>query len=58
MKPVALPEAGSPLENATSIVRAAEPLPDDGETVSQGWFEDAVHVTVPGPCCSSRICCS
>ena len=37
-----------------AIVSGAEPVPDDGLTVSHGWFELAVHVTVPAPACVSR----
>src|SRR4051812_14526931 len=34
--PVALPDVGTPAAYLTPIVSAAEPVPDAGETVSQG----------------------
>ena len=42
----------------TLIDRFAEPLPDGGLTCSHGWFDAAVHVTVPLPLCVRRTTCA
>ncbi len=44
----------SPPENWAEIVSVADPVPDAGDTISHGWFDDAVHVTVPAPLCVMR----
>ena len=38
-----------PAANCVEIVRAADPLPELGETTSHGLVDTAVHVTVLGP---------
>ena len=52
--PVTVAPAGSPPAETTLRDRFADPLPDAGLTCSHGWFDVAVHVTVPVPVCVSR----
>src|SRR5215204_6956197 len=49
--------ATSPGANFAEIVRSAEPLPDDGETTTQGAFDDAVQDAALLPVCASRTTC-
>jgi hypothetical protein len=51
-------EAVRPATNWTDTLSDADPLPEAGETTSQGTFEAAVHVTVAGPACVSRTICA
>ncbi len=58
--PVTLLPIGNPPTNTILTDRLADPLPDAGLTCSHGWFDTAVHVTVPGalPACVSRTTCA
>src|SRR3954467_2588397 len=47
-------EPARPGTNVVEIVNVALPVPEVGDTTSHGWFEDAVHVTVPAPFCVMR----
>jgi hypothetical protein len=49
MAPLKLALAGRPPTGVTLTLRFAEPVPDDGVTWSHGWFDVAVHDTVPEP---------
>ena len=40
---------GNPPTNTILTDRLADPLPDAGLTCSHGWFDAAVHDTVPAP---------
>jgi hypothetical protein len=44
-----VPDCGSELSNFTPTVKVAGPVPAAGLTVIHGWFDEAVHVTVPEP---------
>src|SRR5438128_2692037 len=55
--PVADPAAAIVASKATAMVKAADPEPDAGATVSHGRFDVAVHVIVPGPAWVRRTCC-
>ena len=50
--------AETPGTNCTFTVSSLEPVPLDGETMSHGELEVAVHVTVPDPICVSRSGCA
>src|SRR5262249_13120287 len=52
--PLYLPFGRSPAANFTPTVRIAEPVPDAGVTVIQGWLAVAVQLTLPTPFCESR----
>ena len=52
--PVTSPPIGRPLTNATATVSVAGPMPLAGLTVSHGWFEVAVQLTLAVPATESR----
>src|SRR6188768_2499361 len=54
MAPAIVPAPGRPDTNPTLTFSVAGPVPDAGDTLSHGTFDDAVHVTVPDPACDRR----